>query len=103
MQISTLIATIFVAIYLVQVEARGVSSGNPMDLICHQECAGVPTACFLPDPDNCGKYYECQKDFNKPVGWDAIHMICPSFELFDTSLNVCNYAEEVDCGTRPIN
>ena len=103
MKISTLIATIFVAISLVQVQARGASSGNPMDLICHQECAGVPTACFIPDPDNCRKFYECQKDLNKPVGWDAIQMICPLLEMFDTSLNVCNYADLVDCGTRPIN
>ena len=103
MQISTLIATIFVAISLVQVQARGASSGNPMDLICLQECPGVPTACFLLDPDNCRKYYECQKDFNKPAGWDAIRMTCPSFEMFDTSLKVCNYTDLVDCGTRPIN
>ena len=91
----------FVAISFVQ--AHGTSIGNPMDSICRQECPGVPGACFLPDQDNCGRYYECQKDLNNPDGWDAIHMTCPLFELFDTRWNVCNYADDVDCGTRPIN
>ena len=57
----------------------------------------MPWACFLPDPENCNKYYMCQKDFASTDGWKAIHMSCLPGLQFDTIKNVCNYAQQANC------
>lgn len=47
------------------------------------------------DPDNCGAYYECAHGI-------AYEELCPDGLLYNTVLQVCDYAENVDCGTRPV-
>ena len=53
---------------------------------------------FLPHPTDCSLYYECS--FDQPN-----LMSCPEPLFFDSSLNVCNWPEYVDCdgtaGTTP--
>ena len=71
------------------------SNEDPISKGCQESENGM--AYFLADPDNCSDYYMCQKDPASPTGWDAIHMSCPPHLLFDTALNICNYAGEVDC------
>ena len=45
---------------------------------------------FLPHPTDCSLYYMCSLD--RP------HLMsCPSPLVFDTSLNVCNWPQNVDC------
>ena len=53
------------------------------------ECpeAGAP---FVPHPTNCSLYYQCNGDL-------PILMECPDGLFFDTSLNVCNWPDLVDC------
>ncbi|XP_030753338.1 mucin-2-like [Sitophilus oryzae] len=51
-------------------------------------------AIYLPDDYNCGAFYECN-------GGQATRLVCPSGTYYDESLNVCNFAEDVTCGTRP--
>ena len=100
MKTSTLIAILLVSIAFVQ--ARDPDSMD-MDATCRQECEGTSLTCYIPDPKDCGKFYECEEDPNNHEGWDAFHLECKEPLMFDTILNVCNWAEVVDCGERPIN
>merc|ERR1712168_1745638 len=47
---------------------------------------------FIRDPSDCSKYYVCSGHSAHPI-----LMECPSPLLFDTSLNICNYPDQVDC------
>lgn len=47
------------------------------------------------DPDNCGAYYECAHGI-------AYEELCPDGLMYNTELQVCDYAKDVDCGTRPV-
>ena len=98
MKISTLITTLLVAIAFVQ--ARDPDS---MDAACRQKCEGMSLTCYLPDPNDCSGFYECEEDPNNDEGWDAFHLECKEPLMFNTILNVCDWAEDVDCGERPIN
>ncbi|XP_011180038.2 mucin-2 [Zeugodacus cucurbitae] len=51
-------------------------------------CANLKTGTFLPDPDDCNRYYVCSYG-------QAIPMRCPPTLCFDVKLNVCNYPENV--------
>ena len=100
MNTSTLIAILLVSIAFVQ--ARDPDSMD-MDATCRQECEGTSLTCYIPDPKDCSKFFECEEDPNNHEGWDAFHLECKEPLMFDTILNVCNWAEMVDCGERPIN
>merc|ERR1712168_1398125 len=47
---------------------------------------------FIRDPSDCSRYYVCSGHSAHPI-----LMECPSPLLFDTSLNICNYPDQVDC------
>jgi len=47
------------------------------------------------DPDNCGAFYECSHGI-------AYEMFCSEGLMYNTELEVCDYARNVDCGTRPV-
>ena len=48
---------------------------------------------FLPDPDDCSKYYQCT-----PSG--PVPQQCSDGLLFDPTINVCNWPDLVDCDGR---
>ncbi|XP_066138881.1 uncharacterized protein [Euwallacea fornicatus] len=49
---------------------------------------------FFDDPDDCGAFYECSNQ-------EAVHFQCSPGTYFDESKDTCEWAENVDCGTRP--
>merc|ERR1711962_1064559 len=53
------------------------------------------SAVFLPDPSDCRKFCECS-------GGAAWSDHCADGLLYDDALHVCNWANSVDCGSRPI-
>jgi len=56
------------------------------------ECPGDG---LWPDPDNCQLFYDCANDH-------PFLESCPSGTLYDPELQSCNYADQVDCGDRPL-
>lgn len=83
-----------------------VSSNNPNFFrffhfsTCFKECSSSDDdqegyAEIHADPDNCGAYYECAHGV-------AYEELCPDGLLYNTLLQVCDYAKNVDCGTRPV-
>ena len=49
---------------------------------------------FIPDPDDCAKYYVCTPSGPEP-------QYCSGGLWFDDTLDVCNWPELVDCAGRP--
>ncbi|XP_076029631.1 uncharacterized protein LOC143018256 [Oratosquilla oratoria] len=60
--------------------------------MCPEVNGPIPT--FIPDPEECAYFCECDDGI-------AYKHDCPGDLLFDDILNVCNWAYEVDCGSRP--
>lgn len=56
---------------------------------------GIGPGCGVdgihPNPDNCQDYYICTADGYR------YDFSCPNGLLFDSTLNICNWPEEVDC------
>ncbi|XP_071524806.1 peritrophin-44-like [Panulirus ornatus] len=50
---------------------------------------------FFANPSNCASYCECSDG-------RAYYFLCPEDTLYDEKDFVCNWAERVDCGSRPI-
>ncbi|MCE2196816.1 hypothetical protein GQ599_09805 [Streptococcus thermophilus] len=50
---------------------------------------------LLPEPSNCRDFCKCS--FGKAWLYE-----CPPNTLYDTTWETCNWADAVDCGTRPI-
>ena len=48
---------------------------------------------FLPNAENCNQFYECSMGHAKLF-------TCPDGLQFDIKMQVCNWPENVDCGTR---
>ncbi|XP_076041422.1 uncharacterized protein LOC143025521 isoform X2 [Oratosquilla oratoria] len=57
------------------------------------EVDGV-TPMYIPDPEECSYFCECDDGI-------AYKHDCPGNLLFDDVLNVCNWANQVNCGDRP--
>ena len=81
------------ALLLCSVQGRSLKSSsddeeNVTSVVCPESTDGMPV--FLPNPEDCTKYYECQGDW-------AIPMDCAPPLFFDPSLDVCNWPSEVDC------
>jgi hypothetical protein len=49
---------------------------------------------YVPYPGDCFKFIQCSN------GFEIVHK-CPANLVFDSSLNVCNYRENVDGGKFP--
>merc|ERR1711936_333153 len=56
------------------------------------ECPGNG---LFADPDNCQMFYDCAN--GRPF-----HEACPSGTLFDETLLICNFEDQVNCGDRPM-
>ncbi|KAK7065924.1 hypothetical protein SK128_026310 [Halocaridina rubra] len=54
-----------------------------------------PNPEFIADPTDCSAYCECSDG----IAW-RFH--CAPGTLFDEVLKICNWADVVDCGSRPI-
>lgn len=59
-----------------------------IDVICPPDNDGY--SYYLPDPYDCSKFFQC-------VGETPIHLQCPYPLYFDSTENVCNWPEEVEC------
>merc|ERR1711971_725566 len=60
------------------------------NVVCPQSVDVDGNSVFVPHPTDCGLYYQC-------VGLQPVLMSCPPGLWWDTSLNVCNWPEAVDC------
>ncbi|XP_076273006.1 peritrophin-1-like [Rhynchophorus ferrugineus] len=49
---------------------------------------------FFEDPDDCGSFYECA--YGK-----AHHIQCPPGTYYHPEINVCDFLEYAECGSRP--
>ena len=79
--------TALLSILIVTVLGKSLNRDN-FDAICHESQDGY--AVFVPHPFNCSLYFECD-------GLTPVLMSCPSGLYFDSSLNVCNWPEYVEC------
>ncbi|XP_030753459.1 uncharacterized protein LOC115880410 [Sitophilus oryzae] len=52
---------------------------------------GTPT--YYPDPDDCQYFYECSNG-------KAYHIKCGKGTYWDTTVDACNTADDVSCGSR---
>ncbi|XP_063593945.1 peritrophin-1-like [Penaeus indicus] len=50
---------------------------------------------FFAHPDDCSKGCECSKG-------TALEIQCQSGLLWDETVSVCNWASQVNCGSRPL-
>lgn len=48
---------------------------------------------YKADPENCNQFFQCEPSLN----WS--HHTCPAGLLFNSRLNVCDWPENVDCGS----
>lgn len=68
-------------------------------------CKAHPSE-FLPDPDNCAKFFNCSESLSKPRTSRSTVTIgkygyeCPYPELYDTMLKMCSNFTQVRCTTR---
>jgi len=67
--------------------------GNTDEGDGHPICGN--TAGLKPDPDNCEKYYSCQKDGQG--SWLVNHLTCTTGLLFDQAQLYCNWPQEAQC------
>ncbi|MCE2196872.1 hypothetical protein GQ599_10090, partial [Streptococcus thermophilus] len=58
------------------------------------QCPELPGEVF-PNPSNCSNFCECVDE------GVALQMPCPGGLLFDATLYICNFPDQVDCGNRP--
>jgi hypothetical protein len=49
---------------------------------------------YVRDPSNCQVFYICE---NVSGQYEVNQFTCPAGTVFDTTINVCNYPEEVQC------
>ena len=68
------------------------AEADPISVVCSPSEDGF--VVFVPHPYECQKFFMCQ-------GLQGVAMTCPDGLQFDTSLNVCNYAEVVGCANTP--
>ncbi|XP_071175832.1 uncharacterized protein [Mytilus edulis] len=99
------------------VEITHCKSGyfHPRKMICTKEVipVDIPDYCganpsdVLPDPDNCGRYYNCSmspghgtKRSMSPLKISAYHIECRYPDLFDLTTMQCAGFETVNCPNR---
>merc|ERR1712137_888367 len=78
---------------LVDCDSSDANQDSVHTLNPDEQCPKVdgPTPKYIRDPTHCSVFYECSNG-------KAFRMKCPSNLHFDTTLNVCNYRDKVDCG-----
>ncbi|KAG7165592.1 putative Chitin binding Peritrophin-A domain-containing protein 37 [Homarus americanus] len=79
------------------VEVRASLDGIECSKKITDECpAKDPTPpLYIADPDNCSKYCECSGG----IAW-SFH--CDANLLYNDIKHVCDWPNNVDCGSRPI-
>jgi len=78
-----------IASLLTMTQAQPWAREQP-NVVCPQSVDVDGNSVFVPHPTDCGLYYQC-------VGLQPVLMSCPPGLWWDTSLNVCNWPEAVDC------
>ena len=85
--------TYFYFVIYISVDIPDYCGANPSDV--------------LPDPDNCGRYYNCSmspghgtKRSLSPLKIATYHMECRYPDLFDVSTMMCADFETVNCPNR---
>ena len=73
---------------------RALRQADPNDNVCAKAYRDASKAWspVQPDPDNCKKFFSCQKLVE---GWRAHPMDCPAGTAFDPQLNTCNFFGKV--------
>jgi hypothetical protein len=49
------------------------------------------TGFLIPNPEDCFSYYQCQANYTKKRGYEAVLKHCPKGTGFDTKLGGCNH------------
>ena len=62
---------------------------DQINVLCHDESQDG-FAVFVPHPIDCGLYYQCGE-------CDCALMSCPEQLYFDSTMDVCNWPENVNC------
>merc|ERR1711964_715995 len=81
--------TMIVAFILVSTLAM-VSSSPMKEMIC-PEYPALDHPTFYPNPEDCGSFYMCS------TGVTPVLMPCPSGLHWNSSLNVCDWPDRVEC------
>ncbi|KAK8748307.1 hypothetical protein OTU49_016064, partial [Cherax quadricarinatus] len=76
-----------------------ITTNGQDEVECPQEisdlCPGnTDYPVYFPYPDDCGAFCECS-------GTTAFYLHCKPGLFFNENLNVCDWPQNVDCGTRP--
>merc|ERR1712243_284482 len=81
--------TMIVAFILASTLAM-VSSSPMKEMIC-PEYSALDHPTFYPNPEDCGSFYMCS------TGVTPVLMPCPSGLHWNSSLNVCDWPDRVEC------
>jgi len=85
MRVAIIFTNIFV---LCSSKALNGESKQDFDVVCPESQDGY--SVFVPHPTDCTLYYQC-------FGTSPILMSCPEGLFFDSTLDVCNWPDQVDC------
>ncbi|KAK8748310.1 hypothetical protein OTU49_016066 [Cherax quadricarinatus] len=91
----TIVSAVGVCMLVVAVaRTRGqdVECSSEVSALCPEGPQPVPT--YLADPEDCTSYCECD-------GTTAFHFTCDPGLLYNDVIHVCDWPDNVDCGTRP--
>ena len=69
----------------------------PVVNVCENVSEVDQTSHLKPDPEDCTKYFKCEKAQNVIGGYIAYSKECPPNMGFDTKLKVCNYLDALPC------
>merc|ERR1712180_178832 len=73
------------------VSTLAMVSSNPMkEMVCPQY-TGLDHPTFYPNPEDCGSFYMCS------AAGTPVLMPCPSGLHWNSSLNVCDWPDRVEC------
>merc|ERR1712243_51806 len=73
------------------VSALAMVSSNPMkEMLCPQYTE-LDHSTFYPNPEDCGSFYMCS------AAGTPVLMPCPSGLHWNSSLNVCDWPDRVEC------
>ena len=80
------------SIYYLSLLASAISQPllpeSTFNVVCPESEDGFPV--YVPHPTDCSLYYQC-------IGSNPTLMSCPDGLYFDSSLNVCNWPQFVEC------
>ena len=83
-----LCVNVFLAFIIISVSSVASAAGEKE---FHCEAEGI-----FPDPDDCRSFYQCVYDA------PPYHNTCDEPLLFHSEYLICDFPDDVDCGSRPI-